>query len=73
MVIEKTTFRIGQRVRIISSGNTATIKKTFALVRGYYDVRLDGAASPRIAFETELEVLDLSEDAARPPCYSPSV
>jgi hypothetical protein len=72
MVVDETTFRIGQRVRIISSGSTATIKAMFTLVPGYYDVRLDGAASGRIAFETELEVLDMAEDRAGSPGHSPS-
>jgi len=73
MVVDETRFRIGQRVRIMSSGSTATIKATFTMVRGYYDVHLDGTTSRRIAFETELEVLDVAEDGVGPPGYSPSV
>ena len=72
MVGEERSFRIGQRVSIISSGSPATIKATFALVQGYYDVRLDGAKNRRIAFETELEVLDAAEEGADQPGYSSS-
>jgi hypothetical protein len=62
MVVDQATFQIGQRVRIISSGSTATIKAAFMLVSGYYDVCLDGIATHCIAFEADLEILDPAED-----------
>ena len=62
LVAEEATFRVGQRVRIISSGTTATIKAAFTLVPGYYYVRFDDSRNHRIAFETELEVLEHSSE-----------
>jgi hypothetical protein len=72
MVVDQATFQIGQRVRIISSGSTATIEATFTLVRGYYDVCLDGRVTHCIAFETDLEMLDLAEDGVGLPDLSPA-
>lgn len=72
MVVDQATFQIGQRVRIISSGSTATIKATFTLVQGYYDVCLDGISTHHIAFEEDIEMLDPAEDGAGLPDLSRS-
>ena len=70
MLVEAAVFHTGQRVRIVSSDSTATIKATFPLVAGYYDVCLDGATTRRIVFETELEALEPIEEHLLPASTS---
>ena len=64
MELPSSLFRTGQRVRLILSGTTGTIKVTHTLIPGYYDVHLDGATTRRVVFETDIEAIDADKDEA---------
>jgi hypothetical protein len=61
-VVDEATFRIGRRVRIRSSGSTATILATFDLSPGYYAVKLDCTRVRQIVAKNDLEALDSPSD-----------